>query len=79
MKFLDTESEYGLLAALYMKLPIFTSADSDKPTLGACNEPEMEEDTCFKNLFVQNLHPIVSNHLGFMACPHKMPSRGFHG
>ncbi len=36
---------------------------------GARSEPGMEEDTSFKSLFLRNLHPIVSHHIGIMACP----------
>ncbi len=32
----------------------------------------MEEDTSFKSLFLQNLHPIVSHHIGITAC-HTIP------
>ncbi len=35
---------------------------------GARSEPGMEEDTSFKSLFLRNLHPIVSHHIGIMAC-----------
>lgn len=36
---------------------------------GSRNEPEMEEDLNFKSLFIQNLHPTTSHHLGVAACP----------
>uniref|UniRef100_A0A3B1IH95 Uncharacterized protein n=1 Tax=Astyanax mexicanus TaxID=7994 RepID=A0A3B1IH95_ASTMX len=42
---------------------------------GFKNEPEMEEDENFKVLFVQNLHPSTSHHLGVSACPRTLTSR----
>uniref|UniRef100_A0A671WJS1 Uncharacterized protein n=1 Tax=Sparus aurata TaxID=8175 RepID=A0A671WJS1_SPAAU len=42
---------------------------------GPKNETEMEEELHFKSLFVQNLHPSTSHHLGVMACPETLTSR----
>lgn len=42
---------------------------------GPKNETEMEEELHFKSLFVQNLHPTISHHLGVMACPETLTSR----
>lgn len=39
---------------------------------GAHNKPDLEEDVNFKSLFLKNLHPGVSHHLGVMACPRSM-------
>ncbi|KAL0148203.1 hypothetical protein M9458_056524 [Cirrhinus mrigala] len=39
---------------------------------GAHNKPDVEEDVNFKSLFLRNLHPGVSRHLGVMACPRSM-------
>ncbi|KAG1925906.1 hypothetical protein F2P79_025219 [Pimephales promelas] len=36
---------------------------------GAHSKPEFEEDLNFKTLFLRNLHPGLSRHLGIMACP----------
>ncbi|KAG1960087.1 hypothetical protein F2P79_006099 [Pimephales promelas] len=36
---------------------------------GAHSKPESEEDLNFKTLFLRNLHPGLSRHLGIMACP----------
>ena len=36
---------------------------------GTENQPDMEEDVNFKSLFIQNLHPTTSYHLGIAACP----------
>ncbi len=55
-EFSEPESEQGPITAYF----------------GARHEPGMEEDTSFKSLFLRNLHPIVSYHLGIMAC-HTMP------
>lgn len=33
------------------------------------------EELHFKSLFVQNLHPTTSHHLGVMACPETLTSR----
>ncbi|KAI4887718.1 hypothetical protein NFI96_006847 [Prochilodus magdalenae] len=42
---------------------------------GARNEPGMEEDLHFKTLFVENLHPSTSYHLGVAACPRTLSSK----
>ncbi len=42
---------------------------------GARNEPGMEEDFNFKTLLLQNLHPMVSHHLGVLACPRSMSTQ----
>ncbi len=35
---------------------------------GTRNEPDMEDELNFKTLFLRNLHPGVSHHLGVLAC-----------
>lgn len=37
---------------------------------GSRNEPDMEQDPSFRTVFVQNLHPATSHHLGILANPH---------
>ncbi len=37
-----------------------------------CNEPDMEDELNFKTLFLRNLHPGISHHLGVLACPRIM-------
>ncbi|KAL0147883.1 hypothetical protein M9458_056804 [Cirrhinus mrigala] len=74
----DPESEHGLIAALATKqgryeTPYAYFHRRRQAYFGAHNEPGMEEDTSFKSLFLQNLHPLVSHHLGILACPHSMP------
>ncbi len=39
---------------------------------GTRNEPDMEDELNFKTLFLRNLHPGVSHHLGVLACPRTM-------
>ncbi len=36
---------------------------------GTCNEPDMEDELNFKTLFLRNLHPGISHHLGVLTCP----------
>ncbi|KAI2646010.1 Gag polyprotein [Labeo rohita] len=45
---------------------------------GAHNKPDLEEDVNFKSLFIKNLHPGVSRHLGIMACPRSMTIQQLH-
>ncbi|KAI2666734.1 Dihydroorotase [Labeo rohita] len=77
-EFSDPESEHGLIAALdtkqgWYETPRVYYHRLRQAYFGARNEPGMEEDTSFKSLFLQNLHPMVSHHLGILACPHSMP------
>ncbi|KAL0170619.1 hypothetical protein M9458_035215 [Cirrhinus mrigala] len=77
-EFSDPESEHGLIAALATKQGRYETPYAyyhrlRRAYFGARNEPGMEEDTNFKSIFLQNLHPIVSHHLGILACPHSMP------
>ncbi len=39
---------------------------------GTRNEPDMEDELNFKILFLRNLHPGISHHLGVLACPRTM-------
>lgn len=71
--------ETGLTAALAIKqgrqeLPHQYYHRLRKAYFGFRNEPNMEEDLNFKSLFVQNLHPTTSHHLGVAACPRTMSS-----
>ncbi|KAL0154194.1 hypothetical protein M9458_050501, partial [Cirrhinus mrigala] len=77
-EFSDPESEHGLIAALATKQGRYETPYAyfhrlRRAYFGARNKPGMEEDTSFKSIFLQNLHPIVSHHLGILACPHSMP------
>ncbi|KAL0165962.1 hypothetical protein M9458_037806, partial [Cirrhinus mrigala] len=77
-EFSDPECEHGLITALATKQGQYETSYAyyhrlRRAYFGSSSEPEMEEDTSFKSLFLQNLHPIVSHHLGILACPHSMP------
>ncbi|KAL0180350.1 hypothetical protein M9458_025792, partial [Cirrhinus mrigala] len=77
-EFSDPESEHGLIAALDTKQGRYETPHVyyhrfRRAYFGAHNEPGLEEDTSFKSLFLRNLHPMVSHHLGILACPHSMP------
>ncbi len=39
---------------------------------GTRNESDMEDELNFKTLFLRNLHPGISHHLGVLACPRTM-------
>ncbi len=39
---------------------------------GTRNDSDMEDELNFKTLFLRNLHPGISHHLGVLACPRKM-------
>ena len=76
-EFTDPESEHGLLTALETKqgrqeTPQAYYNRLRQAYFGAHNKPDLEEDVNFKSLFLKNLHPGVSHHLGVMACPHSM-------
>ncbi len=68
-EFTDPDSEHGLLTALETKQG---RQEAPQAYFGAHNEPDLEEDVNFKSLFLRNLHPGVSHHLGVMACPRSM-------
>ncbi len=77
IKFSDPDSENGLLTALETKqgrqeAPQAYYNRLRQAYFGAHNEPELEEDVNFKSLFLRNLHPGVSHHLGVMACTRSM-------
>uniref|UniRef100_A0A8C1TA89 Uncharacterized protein n=1 Tax=Cyprinus carpio TaxID=7962 RepID=A0A8C1TA89_CYPCA len=72
-EFTDPESEHGLLTALETKqgrqeTPQAYYNRLRQAYFGAHNKPDLEEDVNFKSLFLKNLHPGVSHHLGVMAC-----------
>ncbi|KAK9980986.1 hypothetical protein ABG768_000560 [Culter alburnus] len=76
-EFSDPESDQGLLAAMDLKQGRLETPQAyynriRKAYFGAHNEPGMEEDFNFKTLFLRNLHPAVSHHLGVLACPRSM-------
>uniref|UniRef100_A0A3B4VL06 Uncharacterized protein n=1 Tax=Seriola dumerili TaxID=41447 RepID=A0A3B4VL06_SERDU len=74
-EFSDPISQTGLTAAMTTKQGRHESPHQYYHRLllayfGNRNEPGMEEDLNFKTLFVQNLHPGTSCHLGVMANPY---------
>ncbi len=79
-EFSDYISQSGLTAAMTVKQGRQESPQQYYHRLslayfGSRNEPGMEEDLHFKSLFVQNLHPTTSHHLGVAACPRTLTSR----
>lgn len=79
-EFADPESEQELVAALETKqgrqesFQLFYSR-LRQAYFGTHNEQNMEEDVNFKTLFLRNLHPGVSHHLGVLACPRTMSAQ----
>ncbi|XP_051741577.1 uncharacterized protein LOC127508053 [Ctenopharyngodon idella] len=79
-EFSDPESDQGLLAAMDLKQGRLETPQAyynriRRAYFGARNEPGMEEDFNFKTLFLRNLHPAVSHHLGVLACPRSMSTQ----
>lgn len=73
-EFSDPEFEHGLIATLAIEqgrheTPRDYYHRLRRAYYGARSEPGMEADTGFKSLFIRNLHPIVSHHIGIRACP----------
>lgn len=79
-EFSDAESDQGLFTAMDLKqarreTPQNYYGRLRQAYFGARNEPGMEEDVNFRILFLRNLHPTVSHHLGVLACPRSMPTQ----
>uniref|UniRef100_A0A673M5A6 Retrotransposon gag domain-containing protein n=1 Tax=Sinocyclocheilus rhinocerous TaxID=307959 RepID=A0A673M5A6_9TELE len=79
-EFSDPESEQGLITAMDLKQGRQETTQAYYNRLrqayfGARNEPGMEQDFNFKILFLRNLHPTVSHHLGVLACPRTMSTQ----
>ncbi|KAL6487878.1 hypothetical protein MHYP_G00045040 [Metynnis hypsauchen] len=73
-------SQTGLTAAFLVKQqrqesPLQYYVRLRQTYFGTRNEPGMEEEMHFKALFVQNLHPATSQHLGVAACPRSLSSK----
>ncbi len=73
----DPESEQGLVAALETRQgrhepPQAYYSRLRRAYFGTRNEPDMEDELNFKTLFLRNLLPAVSHHLGVLACPRTM-------
>ncbi len=76
-EFADPESDQGLLAALETRqgrheTPQAYYSRLRQAYFGTRNESDMEDELNFKNLFLRNLHPGISHHLGVLACPRTM-------
>uniref|UniRef100_A0A8C1JI79 Uncharacterized protein n=1 Tax=Cyprinus carpio TaxID=7962 RepID=A0A8C1JI79_CYPCA len=79
-EFSDPESDQGLVTAMDLKqgrleTPPNFSNRLRRAYFGARNEPGMEEDVNFRTLFLRNLQPTVSHHLGVLACPRSMSTQ----
>ncbi|XP_077104218.1 uncharacterized protein LOC143757155, partial [Siphateles boraxobius] len=76
-EFSDPESDQGIIAAMDLKQARLETPQAYYGRLrqayfGSRNEPGMEEDWNFKTLFLRNLHPTLSHHLGVLAEPRTM-------
>ncbi len=76
-EFADPESDQGLVAALETRqgrhdTPQAYYSRLRQAYFGTRNESDMEEELNFKTLFLRNLHPGISHHLGILACPRTM-------
>lgn len=73
-EFADPESDQGIIAAMDLKQARLETPQAYYERLrlayfGPRNEAHMEEDVNFKKLFLRNLHPSQSAHLGVLVCP----------
>ncbi len=76
-EFADPESDQGLVAALETRqgrheTPQAYYSRLRQAYFGTRNESDMEDELNFKNLFLRNIHPSISHHLGILACPRTM-------
>ncbi len=76
-EFADPESDQGLLAALETRQgrhepPQAYYSRLRQAYFGTRNDSDMEDELNFKTLFLRNLHPGISHHLGVLACPRTM-------
>ncbi len=76
-EFSDPESEQGLVATLETRQGHHEHPQAYYSRLrwayfGTRYEPDMEDELNFKTLFLRNLHPTVSHHLGVLVCPRTM-------
>uniref|UniRef100_A0A3B3C8D9 Uncharacterized protein n=1 Tax=Oryzias melastigma TaxID=30732 RepID=A0A3B3C8D9_ORYME len=74
-EFSDYTTQSGLIVAMSVKQgrhepPQHYYYRLFQAYFGTRNEPGMEEDLNFKSLFLQNLHPGTSHHLGVFVNPH---------
>ncbi len=76
-EFADPESDQGLVAALETRQgrhepPQAYYSRLRQAYFGTRNGSDMEGELNFKTLFLRNLHPGISHHLGVLACPRTM-------
>ncbi len=76
-EFADSESNQGLVAALETRqgrhdTPQAYYSRLRQAYFGTRNDSDMEDELNFKTLFLRNLHPGISHHLGILACPRTM-------
>ncbi len=76
-EFADPESDQGLVAALETRQGLHDTPQAYYSRLrqayfGTRNDSDMEDELNFKTLFLRNLHPGISHHLGVLACPRTM-------
>ncbi len=70
-EFADPESDQGLVAALETRQGRHDTPQAYYSRL-RLNDSDMEDELNFKTLFLRNLHPGISHHLGVLACPRTM-------
>ncbi|XDV44753.1 hypothetical protein PO909_012993 [Leuciscus waleckii] len=71
-EFSDPDSDQGFIVAVDLKQgrrehPQIYYNRLRQAFFGARNEPGMEQDVTFKTLFLRNLHPTLSHHIGVLA------------
>ncbi len=76
-EFADPESDQGLVTALETRQgrqepPQAYYSRLRQAYFGTRNDSDMEDELNFKTLFLRNLHPGISHHLGVLACPRTM-------
>lgn len=79
-EFKSSESEHGVFTALETKQGRHETPQAfyhrfRQAYIAAHDDPDLEEDVNFKTLFLRNLHPGLSRHLGILACPRTMSIR----
>ncbi|XP_056118301.1 uncharacterized protein LOC130095569 [Rhinichthys klamathensis goyatoka] len=79
-EFSDPDTDQGLITAMSLKQARLETPQAfytriRQAYFGSRNDPGMEEDFNFRTLFLRNLHPTVSHHLGVLACPRTMSTQ----
>ncbi len=73
-EFANPESDQGLVVTLETRQGRHEPPQAyyRRAYFGTRNEPDMEDELNFKTLFLRNLYPGISHHLGVIACPRTM-------